>query len=420
MGLMEPKHDFEDMSIQVMYEYNTYAKARKASIKAEEDSAIDTAAGETDVDRLKPRKRNKPSRYENSDNSEIDEPDLKKSKSKHSFVNDSSSEDEEEGLVSENIRTKVKALLDNKKQLSPLQDAVMKKQTTSKFLNTLPYRKDSPSSEITSALMKDKAVIEKQTTSKFLNTLPYRTESQFSEITSALMKDKAHEDTSLNASLPLEKKSPSSETSSATTVSLNDTVKDTALSPKIMTLDQSHHKSLSSLMKNVGMHSDHHVAAVLRTLADRQEELNGKTDNVIVMLNRIYRKLAPEEEKVIKPKNLPTLPLNNEDSFLEIQTFLMSDDNFYPVVDYFVKLMKIDSQTDEYTAVGRLLPKIISNSLARMMNFSGSGDKLKFENTKLHEAISCAVLNAFPQSNLTKMEKKISRWLYTSNQRKVN
>ncbi|XP_071582069.1 uncharacterized protein [Temnothorax nylanderi] len=386
MGLMEPKHDFEDMSIQVMYEYNTYAKARKASIKAEEDSAIDTAAGETDVDRLKPRKRNKPSRYENSDNSEIDEPDLKKSKSKHSFVNDSSSEDEEEGLVSENIRTKVKALLDNKKQLSPLQDAV----------------------------------IEKQTTSKFLNTLPYRTESQFSEITSALMKDKAHEDTSLNASLPLEKKSPSSETSSATTVSLNDTVKDTALSPKIMTLDQSHHKSLSSLMKNVGMHSDHHVAAVLRTLADRQEELNGKTDNVIVMLNRIYRKLAPEEEKVIKPKNLPTLPLNNEDSFLEIQTFLMSDDNFYPVVDYFVKLMKIDSQTDEYTAVGRLLPKIISNSLARMMNFSGSGDKLKFENTKLHEAISCAVLNAFPQSNLTKMEKKISRWLYTSNQRKVN
>ncbi|XP_071582072.1 uncharacterized protein [Temnothorax nylanderi] len=365
MGLMEPKHDFEDMSIQVMYEYNTYAKARKASIKAEEDSAIDTAAGETDVDRLKPRKRNKPSRYENSDNSEIDEPDLKKSKSKHSFVNDSSSEDEEEGLVSENIRTKVKALLDNKKQLSPLQDAVMKKQTTSKFLNTLPYRKDSPSSEITSALMKDKAVIEKQTTSKFLNTLPYRTESQFSEITSALMKDKAHEDTSLNASLPLEKKSPSSETSSATTVSLNDTVKDTALSPKIMTLDQSHHKY-------------HHVAAVLRTLADRQEELN------------------------------------------EIQTFLMSDDNFYPVVDYFVKLMKIDSQTDEYTAVGRLLPKIISNSLARMMNFSGSGDKLKFENTKLHEAISCAVLNAFPQSNLTKMEKKISRWLYTSNQRKVN
>ncbi|CAL1678829.1 unnamed protein product [Lasius platythorax] len=187
-----------------------------------------------------------------------------------------------------------------------------------------------------------------------------------------------------------------------------------------MTLQSGHKSSLASLLKNIGMHSDSHVAAVLRTLADRQEELNGKIDNVNLMLNRIYRKLAPEEEKVIRPKNLPTLPLNNEDSFLEIQTFLMSDDNFYPVVDYFVKLMKIDSQTDEYTAVGRLLPKIMSNSLARMMNYSGSGDKLEFENTKLHEAISCAILNAFPKSNLTKMKKKISRWLYTSNQRKVN
>lgn len=51
--------------------------------------------------------------------------------------------------------------------------------------------------------------------------------------------------------------------------------------------------------------------------------------------------------------------------------------------------MKVDGQTDEYSAVGRLLPKIMSNSLARTINFSGSGDKLKFENTKLHEAISC-------------------------------
>lgn len=87
---------------------------------------------------------------------------------------------------------------------------------------------------------------------------------------------------------------------------------------------------------------DPHVAAVLRTLADRQEELNGKIDNVNLMLNRIYRKLAPEEEKVIRPKNLPALPLSNEDSFLEIQTFLMSDDNFYPVVSTYITRDKYD------------------------------------------------------------------------------
>lgn len=62
---------------------------------------------------------------------------------------------------------------------------------------------------------------------------------------------------------------------------------------------------------------------------------------------------------------------------------------FYFQVDYFVKLMKIDEQTDEYTAVGRLLPKLVSNSLAHMINYAGSGVKLKFEDTKLHEAINC-------------------------------
>lgn len=78
---------------------------------------------------------------------------------------------------------------------------------------------------------------------------------------------------------------------------------------------------------------DPHVAAVLKILVDRQEELNGKVDHVILMLHRVYRKLAPEEEKVFKPKILPPLPLNNEeDSFLEFQKFLISDDNFYPAV----------------------------------------------------------------------------------------
>jgi len=52
--------------------------------------------------------------------------------------------------------------------------------------------------------------------------------------------------------------------------------------------------------------------------------------------------------------------------------------------------MKVDEQTDEYTAVGHILPKLITNSLARIINYAESGlVKLKFENTKLHEAINC-------------------------------
>lgn len=50
------------------------------------------------------------------------------------------------------------------------------------------------------------------------------------------------------------------------------------------------------------------------------------------MVHRIYRKVAPEEEKIIKPTGLPALPLANEDAFLEFQKFLSSDINFYPVV----------------------------------------------------------------------------------------
>ncbi|EZA51150.1 hypothetical protein X777_10275 [Ooceraea biroi] len=130
------------------------------------------------------------------------------------------------------------------------------------------------------------------------------------------------------------------------------------------------------------------VAAILQILVDRQEELNGKVEHVILILHKIHRKLAPEEETIIKPKELPTLPLTDEDSFSDFQKFLTHDTNFYPV-DYFAKLMKVDEHTDEYTAVGRILPKVITNSLAR------------------------AVLKAFPDSNLVQAEK-MSRWFYTS------
>ncbi|CAL1680967.1 unnamed protein product [Lasius platythorax] len=78
MSLTEPKDDFEDIPMEIMHEYDTYAKARKASIKAKEDSAIDTVAGEIDIEKC--RRRRKPARYEESDSSGVDNPSPKKSK----------------------------------------------------------------------------------------------------------------------------------------------------------------------------------------------------------------------------------------------------------------------------------------------------------------------------------------------------
>lgn len=81
---------------------DTYTKARKACIKAEEDSAIDTAAGETDLD--KPRKRHKPARYEESHSSES---------------SDDNSNDEK---VFKTVNIINKVLINNKKQPSSSQD----------------------------------------------------------------------------------------------------------------------------------------------------------------------------------------------------------------------------------------------------------------------------------------------------------
>lgn len=96
----------------MLFILDTYAKARKACLKAEEDSAIDTAAGETDIEKC--RKRRKPARYQESDNSEIDNFSPKKSKNtKYSFLNDSSDTDIS---TADNIQTKVKTLLKNRNQ----------------------------------------------------------------------------------------------------------------------------------------------------------------------------------------------------------------------------------------------------------------------------------------------------------------
>ena len=99
----------------MLFILDTYAKARKASIKAEEDSAIDTAAGETDIE--KSRKKRKPVKYAEYDSSEeVDDPAPKKSK-KIKYPSNSS---DEEISTADNIKAKVKTLLKNKNQFSSL------------------------------------------------------------------------------------------------------------------------------------------------------------------------------------------------------------------------------------------------------------------------------------------------------------
>jgi len=111
---------------------DTYAKARKASIKAEEESAIDTAAGESEIEKC--RKRRKLARYE-SDGSEIDNPSPKKLRKKCFVINDSS---DEENSTAHNIQTKVKKLLEDKTR-SPSLLSLTKKPRIIKHIVLSPF-----------------------------------------------------------------------------------------------------------------------------------------------------------------------------------------------------------------------------------------------------------------------------------------
>ncbi|GAB1867413.1 hypothetical protein CAJAP_08492 [Camponotus japonicus] len=80
--------------------------------------------------------------------------------------------------------------------------------------------------------------------------------------------------------------------------------------------------------------------------------------------------------------------------------------------------MKVDEQTDEYTAVGHILPKLITNSLVRMINYAESGlVKLKFQNTKLHEAINCVIRNAHASVKDEHISNPIKIWLAHAKER---
>lgn len=102
-----------------------------------------------------------------------------------------------------------------------------------------------------------------------------------------------------NAS-PLRKKLPIHGTSSSSSEKMSlckaSTTKDTSISFKSVTSQPSHKSSLPLLMKNVHIQLDPHIAAVLQILVDKQQELNGKIEHVILMLHKIHRKLVSEEK----------------------------------------------------------------------------------------------------------------------------
>ncbi|XP_071580300.1 uncharacterized protein [Temnothorax nylanderi] len=98
--------------------------------------------------------------------------------------------------------------------------------------------------------------------------------------------------------------------------------------------------------------------------AELLQEVSSKIDILLINQERILRKLFPGEQAVVRPKNLLQLPLQTHEAFNSFQKFLQNDINFNATVDYFASFSRADT---EKSAVGKLLPKIISNKLARIL-----------------------------------------------------
>lgn len=64
----------------------------------------------------------------------------------------------------------------------------------------------------------------------------------------------------------------------------------------------------------------------------RLEEINKKTDTIIMNQGRLNRSLIPNEKRFQKPINLPALPIKTEDELNLLETFSEDENNFAAVV----------------------------------------------------------------------------------------
>ncbi|XP_072766267.1 uncharacterized protein [Anoplolepis gracilipes] len=112
-----------------------------------------------------------------------------------------------------------------------------------------------------------------------------------------------------------------------------------------------------------------------------QEEIRIMLDHISVKLDRIVRKLFPEEVKLKRSHGIPTFSLRKEKEWENLEEIL-ADDNVV------VFAAKIKSQESETAAVQSVLPKIITNSLSRCISWAGTKKtKIAFNRSKTYKVI---------------------------------
>lgn len=74
---------------------------------------------------------------------------------------------------------------------------------------------------------------------------------------------------------------------------------------------------------------------LLKTLTAQYEEISSKVDFMTAQLQIVRKKLSPNEaETMLRPVGMPAFKLKTEDSFMEFENYLLSDENFKLAVSF--------------------------------------------------------------------------------------
>ncbi|KAK3911692.1 ATP synthase gamma chain [Frankliniella fusca] len=155
----------------------------------------------------------------------------------------------------------------------------------------------------------------------------------------------------------------------------------------------------------------------LSQLYEQNEKILRLLNDALVNQRRMLSYIVPESEQTKKDyQDLPQLPLTCEEDFDNFEDYLDLKSQKKLVVKYFISLFK--QGMDEGKFVTKILSSIISNQLARAISWEGTeGTKIRFNASKINNAIRLAVLSLFDSSDLSRSEFKIQRWFNTSAKR---
>ncbi|XP_011688260.1 PREDICTED: uncharacterized protein LOC105450208 isoform X4 [Wasmannia auropunctata] len=159
------------------------------------------------------------------------------------------------------------------------------------------------------------------------------------------------------------------------------------------------------------------IKSLCKTTLVRIEELSSKVDVTIMNQARLNRSLLPAEKRIVRPPDLPTLPVHTEDDLKAIERFLDDVSNLAATVHY---LASYSLKSSEEKAAAQVMTKLISNTLASSYNFKGTeGSKKKsFQNLHLWEVVQGVIQTRFPESDLSHAKNSVMSWLRNAPWRK--